>query len=175
MADLLLIDRRLIARGVERTSTMRFVLWLVPWVALSLCWNLCGWAVPVLRPEPDPHGQSLRLRNVDLSGSGNDRHGRRRLLHRLPRLHPQAGRSQTHPEQRGRRGPDLLQRRGGGLDGGRWAAPARLVHFLAPEHPLDAHRGHLLYYLLSVRAHSGIPARALAKPAVAQGAVLPGV
>jgi len=34
MSDLLLIDRRWIARGVERTPTMRFVLWLVPWVAL---------------------------------------------------------------------------------------------------------------------------------------------
>ena len=34
MADLLVIDRRLIARGVERTSTMRFMLWLIPWVAL---------------------------------------------------------------------------------------------------------------------------------------------
>ena len=34
MADLLLIDRRLIARGAERSSTMRFMFWLVPWVAL---------------------------------------------------------------------------------------------------------------------------------------------
>src|SRR5579864_134910 len=34
MSEMLLIDRRLIARGVERSSTMRFVAWLVPWVAL---------------------------------------------------------------------------------------------------------------------------------------------
>ena len=34
MSDLLLLDRRWIARGVERTSTVRFVLWLVPWVFL---------------------------------------------------------------------------------------------------------------------------------------------
>jgi len=34
MSELLLIDRRWIARGVERSSTMRFLLWLVPWVAL---------------------------------------------------------------------------------------------------------------------------------------------
>jgi menaquinone reductase, integral membrane subunit len=34
MSDLLLLDRRWIARGVERTSTMRFVLWLIPWVGL---------------------------------------------------------------------------------------------------------------------------------------------
>ncbi|HYW37291.1 MAG TPA: NrfD/PsrC family molybdoenzyme membrane anchor subunit [Terriglobales bacterium] len=34
MSELLLVDRRWIARGVERTSTMRFTFWLVPWVAL---------------------------------------------------------------------------------------------------------------------------------------------
>lgn len=34
MSELLVIDRRWIARGAERSSTMRFVLWLVPWVAL---------------------------------------------------------------------------------------------------------------------------------------------
>ncbi|MGA9133957.1 MAG: hypothetical protein WB384_18305, partial [Candidatus Sulfotelmatobacter sp.] len=34
MADMLLIDRRFIARGVERSSTLRFVLWLAPWIAL---------------------------------------------------------------------------------------------------------------------------------------------
>jgi Ni/Fe-hydrogenase subunit HybB-like protein len=36
MSDLLLVDRRWIARGVERTSTTRFVLWLVPWIVLLL-------------------------------------------------------------------------------------------------------------------------------------------
>src|SRR5208282_2283022 len=35
MADMLLIDRRFIARGAERTSTIRFIFWLVPWVALA--------------------------------------------------------------------------------------------------------------------------------------------
>ena len=34
MADLVVLDRRFIARGAERTSTMRFAFWLVPWVAL---------------------------------------------------------------------------------------------------------------------------------------------
>jgi Ni/Fe-hydrogenase subunit HybB-like protein len=34
MSDLLLLDRRWIARGVERSSTVRFALWLVPWVFL---------------------------------------------------------------------------------------------------------------------------------------------
>jgi menaquinone reductase, integral membrane subunit len=34
MADLLVIDRRLIARGAERSSTLRFFCWLAPWVAL---------------------------------------------------------------------------------------------------------------------------------------------
>ena len=34
MADLLLVDRRLIARDVERSSTVRFIVWLIPWVAL---------------------------------------------------------------------------------------------------------------------------------------------
>jgi Ni/Fe-hydrogenase subunit HybB-like protein len=36
MSDLLLLDRRWIARGTERASTVRFVLWLVPWVLLLL-------------------------------------------------------------------------------------------------------------------------------------------
>ncbi|MGB7848625.1 MAG: NrfD/PsrC family molybdoenzyme membrane anchor subunit [Candidatus Acidiferrum sp.] len=36
MSELLLLDRRWIARSVERTSTTRFVLWLVPWVCLML-------------------------------------------------------------------------------------------------------------------------------------------
>ncbi len=36
MAEILLIDRRLIARGVERASTIRFLLWLAPWVFLLL-------------------------------------------------------------------------------------------------------------------------------------------
>jgi molybdopterin-containing oxidoreductase family membrane subunit len=34
MSELLLVDRRWIERGVERSSTRRFVLWLAPWVAL---------------------------------------------------------------------------------------------------------------------------------------------
>ena len=34
MSDLLLLDRRWIARGVERSSTTRFALWLVPWIFL---------------------------------------------------------------------------------------------------------------------------------------------
>src|ERR1039457_5228023 len=34
MADLVVLDRRFIARGAERTSTMRFMFWLIPWVAL---------------------------------------------------------------------------------------------------------------------------------------------
>ena len=34
MADLVVLDRRFIARGAERTSTMRFAFWLIPWVAL---------------------------------------------------------------------------------------------------------------------------------------------
>jgi menaquinone reductase, integral membrane subunit len=34
MASAVLMDRRWIARGVERTSTSRFALWLAPWVAL---------------------------------------------------------------------------------------------------------------------------------------------
>jgi menaquinone reductase, integral membrane subunit len=36
MSERALLDRRWIPRGVERTSTMRFVLWLVPWFALLL-------------------------------------------------------------------------------------------------------------------------------------------
>ena len=34
MADLVVLDRRFIARGAERTSTMRFAFWLIPWVTL---------------------------------------------------------------------------------------------------------------------------------------------
>lgn len=34
MSESLLIDRRWIARGAERTSTLRFLFWLTPWVAL---------------------------------------------------------------------------------------------------------------------------------------------
>jgi Ni/Fe-hydrogenase subunit HybB-like protein len=34
MPELLLLDRRWIARGAERSSTMRFALWLAPWVFL---------------------------------------------------------------------------------------------------------------------------------------------
>ncbi|MFI5096974.1 MAG: NrfD/PsrC family molybdoenzyme membrane anchor subunit [Candidatus Acidiferrales bacterium] len=34
MPELLLLDRRWIPRGVERTSTLRFALWLFPWVVL---------------------------------------------------------------------------------------------------------------------------------------------
>lgn len=34
MASLAMAERRWIARGAERTSTARFVMWLVPWVAL---------------------------------------------------------------------------------------------------------------------------------------------
>jgi molybdopterin-containing oxidoreductase family membrane subunit len=34
MSDLAIIDRRFIARGEERASTSKFVLWLVPWFAL---------------------------------------------------------------------------------------------------------------------------------------------
>lgn len=36
MSDLLLIDRRWIARGAERSSTLRFGLWLMPWILLLL-------------------------------------------------------------------------------------------------------------------------------------------
>jgi len=36
MAETLLIDRRWIARGAERASTARFLLWLAPWVFLLL-------------------------------------------------------------------------------------------------------------------------------------------
>lgn len=36
MSDLALIDRRWITRGAERASTLRFVLWLVPWILLLL-------------------------------------------------------------------------------------------------------------------------------------------
>jgi len=41
MSDLLLMDRRFIARGVERTSTGRFMLWLVPWAAM-LALGICA-------------------------------------------------------------------------------------------------------------------------------------
>ena len=34
MSDLLLLDRRWITRGAERSSTVRFALWLVPWIFL---------------------------------------------------------------------------------------------------------------------------------------------
>jgi Ni/Fe-hydrogenase subunit HybB-like protein len=34
MSEMLLLDRRWIARDVERTSTIQFVLWLTPWVGL---------------------------------------------------------------------------------------------------------------------------------------------
>ncbi len=34
MSELLLLDRRLIARGAARSSTMRFMLWLSPWIML---------------------------------------------------------------------------------------------------------------------------------------------
>ncbi len=69
MADLLVMDRRWIARGVERTSTLRFALWLVPWICPARAGNLCGRTLSLLRPEPDQHGQPLRLRPVDLLGS----------------------------------------------------------------------------------------------------------
>jgi molybdopterin-containing oxidoreductase family membrane subunit len=36
MSELLLLDRRWIARGAERAPTMRFALWLAPWVLLLL-------------------------------------------------------------------------------------------------------------------------------------------
>jgi menaquinone reductase, integral membrane subunit len=36
MAETLLIDRRWIARGAERASTARFLLWLAPWIFLLL-------------------------------------------------------------------------------------------------------------------------------------------
>jgi len=36
MSDLLLIDRRWIARGAARSSTLRFALWLAPWIFLLL-------------------------------------------------------------------------------------------------------------------------------------------
>jgi len=36
MAETLLLDRRWIARGADRTSTLRFVLWLTPWILLLL-------------------------------------------------------------------------------------------------------------------------------------------
>ncbi|MGB9432725.1 MAG: NrfD/PsrC family molybdoenzyme membrane anchor subunit [Candidatus Acidiferrum sp.] len=36
MSETLLIDRRWIARGAERASTIRFLLWLAPWVFLLL-------------------------------------------------------------------------------------------------------------------------------------------
>jgi len=34
MSDLAIVDRRFIARGEERASTLKFALWLAPWVAL---------------------------------------------------------------------------------------------------------------------------------------------
>jgi len=34
MSDLAIVDRRFIARGEERASTLKFTLWLAPWVAL---------------------------------------------------------------------------------------------------------------------------------------------
>ena len=34
MSDLAIVDRRFIARGEERVSTAKFVLWLAPWVAM---------------------------------------------------------------------------------------------------------------------------------------------
>jgi Ni/Fe-hydrogenase subunit HybB-like protein len=36
MSETILIDRRFIPRGAERASTLRFALWLVPWVLLLL-------------------------------------------------------------------------------------------------------------------------------------------
>jgi len=34
MSDLAIVDRRFIARGEERSSTLKFALWLTPWIAL---------------------------------------------------------------------------------------------------------------------------------------------
>src|ERR1017187_989253 len=48
-----------------------------------------------------------------------------------------------------------------------------MVYLLAPEHPLNAHRGYLLHFMLPVRAYTGIRARTSEKPAVAQSAVFP--
>ena len=98
----------------------------------SCCGSRPGWrcwrsgctrpAVPGQGPEPDQHGQPLRLRPLDLPRPHGDRAGRRRLLHRLPALHPQArGAARGDQQRRGDRA-SLLQRRDRRADGGRRAS-----------------------------------------------------
>ncbi len=67
------------------------------------CWTAVGRAAglrPVrrravsrLRPQPDQHGQPLRVRSLDLPGPDDHRARSGRVLHRLSALHPEAARN----------------------------------------------------------------------------------
>ena len=76
----------LVARGKDRAPFPRFLLWLVPWTALLGRRALRRVAVPRRRPQPDEHGQPLRVRPLDLPRPHGDRARRGRLLHGLPPL-----------------------------------------------------------------------------------------
>ena len=77
------------------------LLWILPWFALLGFGLYAAGLCLVEGLEPDQHGQPLRLRPVDLPRPDRDRARRRRVLHRLPALHPQdartQGRSSTAP------------------------------------------------------------------------------
>ena len=90
MASSVLTDSRWIARGAERTSLSRFLLWLSALGRLARDRCLRGWSLPVLRAQPDQHGQPLRFRAVDLSRSRHHCAGSWSILHRISCLYPEA-------------------------------------------------------------------------------------
>ncbi len=137
--------------------------------------HLCRWFVPVLRPEPDEHGQSFRLRPLDLSRSRDHCPGRGRVLHRISRLHFEACRAPADSQHRRRRRFHLLQRCGGNINDRRRPAPAGMVHLLASQYALDAHRSDFLHFLLFAGALPGIHTDPAAQPPVAQAPVVPGL
>ncbi len=87
------MDERLVARGLTRAPFGRFLLWLAALGRPPRGRALRRVPLPRGGPQPDEHGQPLRLRALDLPGP--DRHRARGggLLHRLPPLRDEEARA----------------------------------------------------------------------------------
>ena len=143
----------------------RFLLWLRALGGAPRRRPLRRVPLPRGRPQPDEHGQPLRLRALDLPGPDGHRARGGGVLHRLPPLRDEEARARGGHQQRGRHRLHLLLGGGRHPRDRRGPAPAVLVHVLAPERPLDADRGHLLPHLLPHRAGDRVPAPRPQEPA----------
>ena len=165
------MDSSLVPRGRDRAPVRP-----LPSLALAVDGAprprpLRGVAVPRRRPQPDEHGQPLRVRPLDLPRPHGHRARRGRLLHGLPALRDEEEGAEGGHQQRGRDRLHLLL--GGDRDprDRRRTAAAGVVHLLAPERPLDADRGHLLPDVLPQRARDRVPPARPEEPEAAEGPV----